>query len=52
LARGLIEYLLELSRAAGADHTRVADAGTDPLHNGEPNGELSVVIQRDFAWRH
>ena len=46
-----MDYLLELSRADGAGRTRAADAGTDPLRNGEPNGELGVVIRKDFAWR-
>ena len=47
-----MDYLLDLSRADGADLTRAADADTDPLPNGAPNGELSVVIRKDFAWRH
>src|SRR5262249_15163795 len=51
LAPGIMEYLLNLSRADGADRTRAADAGTDPLRNGEPNGELGMVIQKDFAWQ-
>ena len=51
LAPGIIEYLLQLSKADGADRTRANDAGTDPLRNGEPNGELGMVIQSDFAWQ-
>ena len=27
------------------------DAGTDPLRNGEPNGEPGMGIQSDFAWQ-
>jgi hypothetical protein len=50
LAPGIMEYLLKLSRTDGADRTRAADAGADPLRNGEPNGELGMVIQSDFAW--
>jgi Ca2+-binding RTX toxin-like protein len=38
LAPGIMEYLLKLSSADGADRTRAADAGIDPLPNGEPNG--------------
>ena len=36
---------------SGADRTRAADAGIDPLRNGEPNGELGMVMQSGFAWR-
>jgi len=50
LAPGIMEYLFKLSRADGADGMRAADAGTDPLRNGEPNRELGVVIQSGFAW--
>ena len=42
LAPGIIEYLLQLSNADGADRTRPDDAGTDQLRNGEPNGELGM----------
>jgi len=38
LAPEIMEYLLKLSRTDGADRTRAADAGIDPLRNGEPNG--------------
>ena len=27
------------------------DTGADPARNGEPEGELGVVIQKDFAWQ-
>ena len=43
--------MLQLSKADGADRTRAEDAGTDQLRNGEPNGELGMVIQKDFAWQ-
>jgi hypothetical protein len=46
-----VDYLLYLSRADGADLTRAADTDTDPLPNGEPDGELSVAIRKDFARR-
>ncbi len=37
----------------GADPTRAADkasAGADPARNGEPWGELGLVLQKDAAW--
>jgi len=46
----LSEFLYALSMSDGADPTRAADTGADPLRNGEPEGELGVVKQRDFAW--
>ena len=45
LAPGIIEYLLQLSKADGADRTRANDAGADQPCNGEPNGELGMGIQ-------
>jgi hypothetical protein len=45
------EFLLALSAADGADPTRAADTGADPLRNGEPEGELGMVRQKDAAWR-
>ena len=47
----LAEFLYALSAADGADPTRVADTGADPLRDGEPEGELGVVRQKDFAWQ-
>ncbi|MBD2360610.1 DUF4347 domain-containing protein [Anabaena minutissima FACHB-250] len=47
----LPEFLYALSKADGADPTRNADTGADPLRNGEPNGELGLVLQKDFAWQ-
>ncbi|MGZ4378037.1 MAG: FIMAH domain-containing protein, partial [Gaiellaceae bacterium] len=46
----LAEFLYALSKADGADFTRAADTGADPARNGEPEGELGVVRQQDFAW--
>ena len=46
LAPGIIEYLLQLSKADGADCTRAEDADADKLRNGAPNGELGMVIQK------
>lgn len=47
----LPEFLYALSRSDGADPTRVADTGADPLRNGEPVGELGLVLQQDFSWK-
>jgi Ca2+-binding RTX toxin-like protein len=47
----LIEFLYNLSAADGADPTRAADTGADPARNGEPEGELGLVMQKDAAWR-
>jgi len=57
----LHEFLYALSAGDGADPTRYADAigGTPPAptnndpipsRNGEPFGELGLVLQKDFAW--
>ena len=43
----LIEYLYALSAADGADQTRADDTGSDPARNGEPEGELGLVLQGD-----
>ncbi|HEY5553156.1 MAG TPA: hypothetical protein VIK52_14780 [Opitutaceae bacterium] len=58
----LPEYLYALSAGDGADFTRYTDAvSTDvpqptnnnpnPSRNGEPHGELGLVLQKDFAWQ-
>jgi Ca2+-binding RTX toxin-like protein len=47
----LMDYLYDLSEADGADPTRADDTGADSARNGEPEGELGLVNQRDFAWR-
>ena len=57
----LHEFLYALSAGDGADPTRYADAiggeppaptNNDPIpsRNGEPFGELGLVLQQDFAW--
>ena len=49
----LMDFLYVLSAADGADPTRAADkasAGADPARNGEPWGELGLVLQKDAAW--
>jgi subtilisin-like proprotein convertase family protein len=47
----LHEFLYALSASHGADPTRAADTGADPLRNGEPEGELGLVLQKDAAWQ-
>ena len=46
----LFQYLYDLSAGDGADSTRAGDTGNDPDRNGEPDGELGLVKQQDFAW--
>ncbi|KPJ80692.1 MAG: hypothetical protein AMJ58_07790, partial [Gammaproteobacteria bacterium SG8_30] len=46
----LFEFLYDLSASDGADATRGVDAG-NALRNGEPHGELGLVIQKDPAWQ-
>src|SRR5207248_3892944 len=41
------QFVYDLSRGAGADRTRAADTGADPLRNGEPFGELGLGNQKD-----
>jgi hypothetical protein len=47
----LPEFLYALSAGDGADPTRADDTGADPLRNGEPEAELGLVKQKDFAWQ-
>ncbi|MEO5697196.1 MAG: hypothetical protein ABIQ60_08690, partial [Burkholderiaceae bacterium] len=47
----LAEFLYALSASDGADPTRAADTGKDPQRNGEPEGELGVIRQKDVAWK-
>jgi hypothetical protein len=58
----LHEFLYALSAGDGADFTRYTDAiggtppapsGNNPIpsRNGEPHGELGLVLQKDFAWQ-
>ncbi|NIV45481.1 MAG: hypothetical protein GWN46_00895, partial [Gammaproteobacteria bacterium] len=46
----LAEFLYALGAGDGVDGTRGLDAGNQD-RNGEPDGELGVVLQQDFAWR-
>lgn len=47
----LRDYLYDLSESDGADPTRSADTGADAARNGEPEGELGLVLQQDFDWQ-
>jgi Ca2+-binding RTX toxin-like protein len=48
----LMQFLYDLSESDGADPTRPSDTGADPARNGEPEGELGLVMQQDFGWRN
>jgi hypothetical protein len=45
----LYEFLYALSASQGADPTRSTDVGTDPERNGEPDGELGLITQKDHG---
>ena len=47
----MAEFLYALSAGDGADPTRSADTGAEAARNGEPQGELGVVRQKDYAWQ-
>jgi Ca2+-binding RTX toxin-like protein len=47
----LAEFLYALSASDGADPTRAADTGKEAARNGEPEGELGVIRQKDVAWQ-
>ena len=47
----LPDFLYALSAADGSDFTRHADTGADEARNGEPDAELGLVLQKDFAWQ-
>ncbi len=51
LQPALQDYLYNLSKSDGADRTRAADSGQQAIRNGEPSGELGLVIQKDQAWQ-
>src|SRR6185437_10916554 len=50
LQPALFDFLYQLSASDGADAPRAADTGSDPARNGEPKGELGLVLQQDAAW--
>jgi hemolysin type calcium-binding protein/Big-like domain-containing protein len=50
LAPDLKNLVLGLSKSEGADQTLAAQHGSDPTRNGEPFGELGMVVQGDPTW--
>jgi hypothetical protein len=46
----LPEFLYALSKSDGADQTFIARYGGAASRNGEPFGELGIVLQHDDAW--
>ena len=44
------QFLLDLSESQGSDLTLAEHYTTDPARNGEPLGELGIVIDGDAAW--
>ena len=47
----IAEFLYALAASDGVDLTRASDSGSDPLRNGEPDGELGLVRQQDDDWQ-
>lgn len=47
----VLDFLLELSRADGADQLLGLDRGGDPARQGEPMGEIALVTREDDAWQ-
>jgi Ca2+-binding RTX toxin-like protein/uncharacterized protein involved in high-affinity Fe2+ transport len=45
----LFEFLYSLSFSQGIDPTRDTDTGNNPKRNGEPDGELGLVTQKDHG---
>jgi len=53
IAPGIVDFLLKVSKSDGADQTRVGTGtglGT-AARNGEPFGELGMVLQQDSDWQ-
>jgi Ca2+-binding RTX toxin-like protein len=46
----LPQFLYDLSKSNGADQTLAAKYG-NPARNGEPFGELGLILQEDAAWQ-
>jgi Ca2+-binding RTX toxin-like protein len=51
LQPALMDFLYDLSASDGADPTRADDTGEDSKRNGEPYGELGLVMQKDDDWK-
>jgi hypothetical protein len=47
---GIQLVLLQLSQSQGSDLSLAAQHGGDPARNGEPFGELGMVLSQDAAW--
>ncbi|HKY31809.1 MAG TPA: LEPR-XLL domain-containing protein [Candidatus Polarisedimenticolia bacterium] len=47
----LPNYLYALSESDGTDQTRAFDTGEAEARNGEPFGELGLVLQQDDDWQ-
>jgi Ca2+-binding RTX toxin-like protein len=47
---GLLDFLLTLSKADGADQLLGLERGGDPDRQGEPMGEIALVTREDNAW--
>jgi Ca2+-binding RTX toxin-like protein len=47
---GVTSFHLQVARNDGADPTLAAQYSADPTRNGEPFGELGMVLQQDAAW--
>jgi Ca2+-binding RTX toxin-like protein len=45
----LPEFLYALSASQGADPTRDIDTGNSSVRNGEPDGELGLIVQQDHG---
>jgi hypothetical protein len=45
----LFEFLYALSASQGADPTRDTDTGNSASRNGEPDGELGLIVQKDHG---
>jgi hypothetical protein len=50
LQPGLPEYLYALAKSDGADPTLSMQYGSSATRNGEPYGELGLIIRQDAAW--
>jgi Ca2+-binding RTX toxin-like protein len=47
----LRNYLYDLSEGDGSDQSRNFDTGAELERNGEPEGELGLVLQQDPDWK-
>jgi Ca2+-binding RTX toxin-like protein len=47
----LENFLYALSKSQGADQTLAAQYSSSPARNGEPFGELGLILSSDSAWK-